>query len=339
MEPLDVWMPYTTGGSGSDVSTRHMAEGLRRAGHRVVEQRFAQAWQYAPRLLGRVAAPPGTQLPIVNSRSGFAFARPGIAMIAVERLFVHDPAARRFRSFAQGIFHDHIVHRQVALSCRAADAVVCMSEATLRQVRQAFPDLAPRLIVNAVDTEFFTPPPERKPLGGRAVRVLFVGNPTRRKGADLIPAIMAALAPGNVLHHTAGLRGGESPLAAVPGAVALGRLDGEGMRAAYGAADVLLLPSRLEGLPRAAMEAQACGLPAVVSDASALPETVTDGVTGHVCPAEAPAAYAAAIRAATADPAVHARMCVAARDRALAHHRLEDMIEAYLGLAREFLGK
>ena len=50
------------------------------------------------------------------------------------------------------------------------------------------------------------------------------------------------------------------------------------------ASTAFLLPSLMEGFGLAPAEALACGTPAIVSDCGALPEVVTDGVTGFVRP-------------------------------------------------------
>jgi glycosyltransferase involved in cell wall biosynthesis len=47
-----------------------------------------------------------------------------------------------------------------------------------------------------------------------------------------------------------------------------------------GAADVFVLPSLVEGLPMALLEAMALGVPAVASEINGVPEAVIDGVTG-----------------------------------------------------------
>jgi glycosyltransferase involved in cell wall biosynthesis len=52
------------------------------------------------------------------------------------------------------------------------------------------------------------------------------------------------------------------------------------------AADVFVMFSLAEGLPRAAMEAMAAGLPCVTSDRGGIPEAMIDGLTGFVRPLE-----------------------------------------------------
>ncbi len=58
----------------------------------------------------------------------------------------------------------------------------------------------------------------------------------------------------------------------------------DGIERLVGAADGVLLPSRYEGLPNAVVEAMACGVPAVVSQAANADALVTDGVEGLVAP-------------------------------------------------------
>lgn len=337
--PLTIWMPYTIGRSGSDVSTRYLAEALRMAGQIVHVQAFSHHYQFAPWLLRREPPPERTQITITNSWSGFAFTRPGVRSITVERLFVADESAKAYKSVAQGLFHDHLVARFVEWSYHGADAVVCLSQATVDQVRRRFPDIKPRLILNAVDTDFFTPSATAKPpLAGRVVRLMFVGNLTKRKGVDLLPGIMARLGDGYELRYTSGLRTKKDPLAHIPNALNLGRLSQVEVRQAYRSADLLLLPSRLEGLPRTVMEAQASGIPAIVSSASSLPEAIEDGCTGRVCETDNIASFVSAIRETVAVQSRYDAMCMQARQRAAEKHSLRKMVSTYLDLCHELLG-
>lgn len=49
-------------------------------------------------------------------------------------------------------------------------------------------------------------------------------------------------------------------------------------------ADIFLLPSELEGFGLSALEAMACGVPVIATDAGGLPEVVVDGETGFLAP-------------------------------------------------------
>ncbi len=82
------------------------------------------------------------------------------------------------------------------------------------------------------------------------------------------------------------------------------------------ACDLFVLASHHEGLPVAVMEAQALGLPSVVTSAGGLPEAVDDGVTGRVVPVGRPEELAAAIGRLAADDPARERMGAAARDAA-----------------------
>lgn len=63
----------------------------------------------------------------------------------------------------------------------------------------------------------------------------------------------------------------------------------------YAASDVCLLCSHEEGLPNAVLEAQASGVPVVVTDVGGSPEAINDGRTGILVPPHSPASIAKAI--------------------------------------------
>ncbi len=60
----------------------------------------------------------------------------------------------------------------------------------------------------------------------------------------------------------------------------LGRLTDEELRSEYERADAFILPSFWEGYGMAIAEAMACGLPVISTTAGAIPDMVTDGVSG-----------------------------------------------------------
>lgn len=82
-------------------------------------------------------------------------------------------------------------------------------------------------------------------------------------------------------------------------------------------ADLFVLPSHREGMPRSIIEAMLSGLPVVATRIRGAREQVVDGETGLLVPVGDPAALAAALGRLVADPALRARMGAAGRARAL----------------------
>jgi len=67
----------------------------------------------------------------------------------------------------------------------------------------------------------------------------------------------------------------------------LGEMDQDRIHQYYNAADLLLIPSRNEGVPNVLLEAMACGLPVVATRVGGIPEVVLDGSTGLLYDASA----------------------------------------------------
>ncbi|HEX7955831.1 MAG TPA: glycosyltransferase, partial [Pyrinomonadaceae bacterium] len=84
----------------------------------------------------------------------------------------------------------------------------------------------------------------------------------------------------------------------------------------YRAAGLFVLPSRVEGMSNALLEAMSHGLAPVVSDgAPGLTELVEDGVTGLVVPVDDPTALAEALGRLADDEGLRRRLGRAARAR------------------------
>lgn len=95
-------------------------------------------------------------------------------------------------------------------------------------------------------------------------------------------------------------------------------------------ADLLVLPSRDEGLPLAVLEAFRAATPVVASFIPEIAEAVTEGVTGFLFEADAPQALAAAlVRALSTPPHELERMRRTARAQFETRYRLERMAGAY----------
>jgi N-acetyl-alpha-D-glucosaminyl L-malate synthase BshA len=103
-------------------------------------------------------------------------------------------------------------------------------------------------------------------------------------------------------------------------------------------ADVMLLPSEIESFGLAALEAMACGVPAVCSRVGGLPEVVRDGVDGFLVPPRDVKTMSARALEILGDPSKRESMGRAARSRALACFCSNNIIPLYEDLYQRVLG-
>ena len=96
-----------------------------------------------------------------------------------------------------------------------------------------------------------------------------------------------------------------------------------GVYASLAAADIFVLPSLWEGMPLALIEAQASGLPAVVSNVVGNRDVVVDGKTGFVCKTDAELLQKT--RLLIEDAGLRRRMGQAAREMAAVRFSVERM--------------
>jgi N-acetyl-alpha-D-glucosaminyl L-malate synthase BshA len=112
----------------------------------------------------------------------------------------------------------------------------------------------------------------------------------------------------------------------------------EGVQELAAMADVFLLPSELESFGLSALEAMACGVPVVGSDAGGLPEVVTDGETGYLLPVGEVEAMASRVIFILRDEERRRRMGAAGRQRAEALFGAERIVTQYEQYYERVLG-
>ena len=311
------------GRGGVDFGIQNILRSVRRAGlDRAELLRLPEIYNFAPFLIARgLPARWWERFDIIQGRSRVAFGlrAPGRPLVTTVHHLTTDPDLLPYSSRAQRLFYRLIEYRYDGWSIRDADAVVCVSRYTQRQVEYTYGRRDTVIVFDGIDTDVFVPTPglarrdDGLPRSDARVRLLFVGNRTRRKGFDLLPRIMDLLPHDYVLYYTGGFQGThEGPLH--PRMVAIGSPDRGALVAAYQSCDILLFPSRLEGFGIAPAEALACGRPAVTTDISALPEVVDHGLNGFLCPRDDVVAYAERVRELGEDPTL--RRCFGEHGRA-----------------------
>jgi glycosyltransferase involved in cell wall biosynthesis len=104
-------------------------------------------------------------------------------------------------------------------------------------------------------------------------------------------------------------------------------------------ADLGILTSTREGLPRVIMQYLAVGKPVVATHLPGLEEVVSDGINGHVLPPDDLAGAAATVVRLLTEPAALARLAQGARQTDLSswdvHHMGRKMQEAYASCTRQ----
>jgi glycosyltransferase involved in cell wall biosynthesis len=145
-----------------------------------------------------------------------------------------------------------------------------------------------------VDTQTFAPfhrsvsLRERWGVSGVKPAVLYVGRISTEKGLDLLPRIEAALLRHGVDHRL--ILVGDGPMRAslarsLRDAMFTGTLPPAGVAEAMASGDLFLFPSDTDAAGNVVLEAQACGLPVLVSSSGGPREYMKPDETGVVCPA------------------------------------------------------
>jgi len=202
-----------------------------------------------------------------------------------------------------------------------------------------------RLIRGAgVDTEVFTPALESPP---EPVTVLFSARMLQDKGVGEFVEAARLLTQAGVKARFV-LVGDPDPgnPASVPvaalrawhgqnGVEWRGRRDN--MPALFHTAHIACLPSYREGLPKVLLEAAACGLPIVTTDAPGCREIVRDGDNGFLVPVRDAQALAVALRRLIDNGALRAKMGRRAREIVLVEFSQERVIEETLAVYQELI--
>jgi glycosyltransferase involved in cell wall biosynthesis len=148
-----------------------------------------------------------------------------------------------------------------------ADVIFCYTPEDRNRVQAFGVDSRIEVVANGVDTERFTPEGEVSDrIDHDGPVVLFVGRLVEgKRPQDAVQAVSQLPADVKLYMVGDGPMRSELEAMATERVAFLGQVPYEEMPAVYRAGDVLVLPSRAEGLPRTVLEAFASGVPVVSS--------------------------------------------------------------------------
>jgi glycosyltransferase involved in cell wall biosynthesis len=223
-----------------------------------------------------------------------------------------------------------------------ATLVLALSQAWRATLERIAPRARIEVLMNAVPLPALGGGPQP---GERQPTVLFFGEIARHKGvlelarafarvADAFPALRLVYAgTGRAVAETRELT---ARLGLGERAEFTGWLEAQRKHATLAGATIFVLPSYVEGMPMALLEAMSWGLPVIATPVGGVPEIVTHEVDGLLVPAGDADALAAAIARLMSEPELRERLGRAARETVATRFSVDSAVERLLGIYRRF---
>jgi len=232
------------------------------------------------------------------------------------------------RFLKNGSIKNNLIRRLQAFSLAEADSIIVTTEAMKKEVNQNYniPLEKVRIIPNAVETDLFCPRSEIQPVSGR---VCFVGRLTKQKNLD---KLIEAISTINEAHLVLIGEGEEQQylmlLAQSKGVkiTFLGQLPNHQIPLEINRSEVFILPSTIEGHPKALIEAMACGAAVIGAGVPGIRELIEHGKTGWLCPPTIDG-LRDAIQFLLANPSIRLEMGKNSRQFILDHFSLEQVTQ------------
>ena len=322
-------------GNGAIIVHRQLEQALPR--YKVIP--YSPRFEYAPIFLGSLRFGKAKLIHTTPDHAIF-HARKNIPLVVTFHNYVLDHFMQQHSTLVQRLYYRNNLRLFSSQALKRASIVTAVSRYTAELV---YKDLGfagdIKIIPNGIDARRFRPGSDKDKDKDKnfGIRILFSGNLTRRKGADLLPSIVRRLNPGIRIICTGGLRGKGRSLHD-DRIEFIGYIPYEKMPSLYQSVHVLLKPTVREGFGLAVAEAMSCGLPVVATDCSTMPDLIHHGQGGYLCRLGNVDEFARYINKLARSPSLRARMGEYNRARVEKEYKHEEMIKRYRMLFEEVLG-
>jgi glycosyltransferase involved in cell wall biosynthesis len=189
-------------------------------------------------------------------------------------------------------------------------------------IKRGFDPVKLKILPRGLDTELFHPARrdsaffEKFRACNGEVRLLYVGRISREKDLDILADSYRQLRNDGLPVQLFVVGHGpysEKFARSLPEAVFTGYLTGKELATAYASADIFVFPSTTDTFGNVILEAQASGVPVIVSDSGGPKELVEDRINGLITRSRDVDDFTRAIRSLITDAALRERMGNAAR--------------------------
>lgn len=323
-----IWFPTVKTGTGTDIFTLRLVDGLTQRGYKAEITWLPLRSEYAPWSVKKPQPPAWANIVHINSWLNPKFVSDKLPLIVSLHHSAHDPLLRPYKNLARHLYHKYWIGPKEIVLFKQASKVIACSKHSAKVAQKNLINLPIDVILNGISTNKIAT--TKKQNASHPFKLLYVGNWKKLKGVELLNPIMQKLGDNFVLYYTGG-KAAEADKKNMPNnMIDIGRVSNQEILEYMRNSDAFLFPSRSEGLPLVGIEAMACGLPIIGTNATSIPEIVDDGVTGILCEKDNIQEFVYAAKRLAAEPELHANMRIASRKKAESQLNFDTMLDQYI---------
>jgi glycosyltransferase involved in cell wall biosynthesis len=255
----------------------------------------------------------------------------GLAAMAVARMLrlpLWGTYHTALPQYAQYLTEDRAIYqvmwKYIVWFYNQLDVIFVPSQSTADELQQhGIDERKLRVFPRGVDLSLFNPSKRNGYLESRfhitdGKKLLYVGRVSKEKNLELLGQVFKELIQTHPDLHLVIVGDGpylqemQRDMAGTP-CLFTGYREGEDLAAIFASCDLFVFPSTTDTFGNVVLEAQASGIPVIVTDAGGPHENVIPGETGLIVPGDDPLSLKAAITALIDEPARRQRMGRAAR--------------------------